>query len=377
MRTKKFSICWYVSFLALKDIGVNEEDGGVVEGVNYWAYGFGYFTYFAETLRERTGEDLLADAREAAAFPAAVQLGPDRYPAFADSGRIQVLPTGLLSRLEKRLGIAVPRVERVPDFDFDHCYRWAHLTRTLTWTDRGLLNRAEPAAQGAWLERAQWLVDSRTVAGMPVAFAAKGGHNDESHNHNDIGHFILEAHGEELLADLGAGEYTGAYFGPRRYEALHSSAEGHSVPVLDGRTQQPGRDHAARVLFAQRSNDGARLELDLSAAYGSEAVLRREFHWRPDATLVLTDKFAGTARAEEIFISRLRPDTTEGQVIWAGARTRAVMRFDSARWHACTERLQTQNHHAEPDTVYRVRLASTAQLGNETFIFTIEPTDPR
>lgn len=50
--------------------------------------------------------------------------------------------------------------------------------------------------------------DGRDADGPAVGVAAKGGHNGESHNHNDLGTFVLEAEGEEPLADLGAGEYT-------------------------------------------------------------------------------------------------------------------------------------------------------------------------
>lgn len=349
-----------------------EEDGGVVEGVGYWAYGFGYYTYFAEALRERTGEDLLAAAGEAAAFPAAVQLGTNRYPAFADSEAVQILPTGLFSRIRERLGVDVPTVERVPSFDFDHCYRWAHLARTLAWTDAKLFDRPDVPSGGAWLERAQWLVERAAVDGLPVAFAAKGGHNGESHNHNDLGHFVLEAHGEELLADLGAGEYTKDYFGPRRYELLHPSAEAHSVPLINGQPQQPGPDRAARVLRAQRRADGTYLELDLSAAYDTGACVRRAFAWKPAGGLEVTDTYQAATSVDELFISRLAPEVGPGQAIWLGTKARAVLRFDASRWRPRVEHIPTTSHQGAPDLVHRLRLTATAPPERATFTFTLE-----
>ncbi|MGW3950244.1 heparinase II/III domain-containing protein [Streptomyces sp. NPDC004752] len=357
---------------------VVEEDGGaVVEGVGYWSYGFGYFAYFAEALRERTGEDLLAAARATAAFPAAVQLSVNRYPAFSDSSAVQILPTGLFSRIKARLGVDVPVLDQVSPFDFDHCYRWAHLSRTLSWTDGSLFEGPDVHAQGAWLERAQWLVERATVNGMPVAFAAKGGHNDESHNHNDLGHFILEAHGEELLADLGAGEYTEEYFGPGRYEQLHPSAQGHSVPLVHGRPQRPGRDSAARVLRAHRRDDGSYLELDLTAAYDTGTGVCRAFAWKPDGTLEITDTFDTPADVDELFISRLAPEVGTGHVIWRGAKARAVLRFDASRWHPHVEHLQATNHLGAPDLVHRLRLTSTACPERAVFAFTLEEERPQ
>ncbi|MBU3113294.1 heparinase II/III family protein [Clostridium lacusfryxellense] len=45
----------------------------------------------------------------------------------------------------------------------------------------------------------------KTEAGI-IAFAAKGGHNEEHHNHSDIGNFILNVNGDSLIADLGMGK---------------------------------------------------------------------------------------------------------------------------------------------------------------------------
>ncbi|MEY9849979.1 heparinase II/III family protein [Streptacidiphilus sp. MAP5-3] len=352
-----------------------DEDGGCVEGVNYWIYGYGYFTYFAEALRDRTGEDLLDQplARDAAAFPAAVQLGPERFPAFADGAAHQLIPAGVLCRLEARLGVAVPNGSRIQNLDFDHCYRWGHLSRTLAWTRPEILRRPAKRIGGAWLERAQWMIDRRDVDGLAVAFAAKGGHNDESHNHNDLGTFVLEAEGEELLADLGAGEYTAEYFGPRRYELLHPSSEGHSVPVIDGHGQRAGRGAAARVLRAERHLYGADLELDLSAAYDGETGLTRTFTWQAHGTLQLTDQFFGTRSVQEIFVSRLRPNIGDGTVAWHGSHAAALLTFDQAMWHPEHEQLVVPRHLGEPEVVHRLRLTARSELDAATFEFTIHP----
>lgn len=47
------------------------DDGACVEGINYWAYGFGYFTYFAQLLYQYSdGKDNLFDNVEnIALFP--------------------------------------------------------------------------------------------------------------------------------------------------------------------------------------------------------------------------------------------------------------------------------------------------------------------
>ena len=52
-----------------------------------------------------------------------------------------------------------------------------------------------------FLKDAQWCI----LRGKDnTALVAKGGNNDEPHNHNDVGSFLYLADGEALLEDLGS-----------------------------------------------------------------------------------------------------------------------------------------------------------------------------
>ncbi|WP_412538793.1 heparinase II/III family protein [Longispora sp. K20-0274] len=345
-----------------------EADGACTEGVDYWCYGFGYHVSFAEALRERTAVDLLTGtplARAIAAFPASAQLAEGAYVSFSDGSANPMVPTGLVSLLARRLGTPVPAIAAVPANARNHAHRWAFLSRTLAWTDPDLLGTVVPAGTD-WLPQSQWLI-VRAPGG--AAFAAKGGHNDEPHNHLDLGQFILAAHGEQLLADLGAGQYTGQYFGPGRYDLPHPSARWHSVPVVDGVTQRPGRDAAAT---ATREADA--LLLDLSAAYGRP--VRRRFDWATvdgGFELRLGDGFPGAARVEEVFVSRIRPACAgPGTVTWTGERGTATLRYPIGAWEPSVESLEVVNHHNTPETIHRLVLSGTG-LDEATFEFTVTP----
>ncbi|MDI1462591.1 heparinase II/III family protein [Catellatospora sp. KI3] len=334
------------------------DDGGCVEGVDYWVYGFGYFVYFAEGLREHTGEDLLAapKVREIAAFPHRVALGDGAYVPFSDATERPWLPAGLLTRLAERFGTPPPQV--VPSFHDDHCYRWAHLARTLAWY--------RPSARQAAAEPATFLPDLGWVLHRGRhTFAARGGHNGEPHNHNDLGHFVLHTHGESVLDDLGPGEYTADYFGDRRYDSLHPSARGHSVPVVDGRLQLPGRDRAAKVLRYAADAEATHFDLDLTAAYevdGLRSLIRR-FRWSPTGRLELTDEIVADRPLpiEEVFVSRRRPALSSGAADWGGLVTLS---------HTCPavslDEEVAPDLHARPDRVYRLRCAFTAPAGRST-----------
>lgn len=332
-------------------------DGACLEGGDYWAYGYGYFAYFAEALRERTGRDLLDGTAHLAAYPAAIDFGGGFRPAFADSSGRAVYPAGLLSRLGERLGVPLPEESGEPSFHDDPCYRWAHLSRTLWWAGPAAPRR--PAAARVFLPDAGiWVARS---PGMSVA--VKGGHNDEPHNHLDLGHFVLHADGRTVLDDLGAPEYTRDYFGEGRYTVLHAAAEGHSIPLIDGMGQRAGRPYRAEVV---EHADG--VIVDLTSAYDAPALERfeRRFDWSPPR-LVLTDTFAfscDSALVEELFVSRLRPELRPGEVGWG-----PVVLTVPAGWTASAEEIAVRDHGGREETVHRVRLAARLASSSHQFVF--------
>lgn len=345
-------------------------DGGCAEGMDYWVYGYGYFVYYAEALRDRTGLDLLAGTENIAAFPAAVDFGDGRCVSFSDGKDRVVPPTGLMSRLAERLAAPLPQLTRLSSFEDDHCYRWAHLTRTLLWADPSRVGGPAPTGT-VWLPDLAWAIDRVDVDGIGVTVAAKGGHNDEPHNHLDLGTFILALDGEQVLADIGSGVYDADYFGPKRYNALHPSAPGHSVPRVAGIDQAPGRDDAATVTEFLATDDRVRLDLDLSAAYGGTGF-RRILDWNRRGILVVSDCFTEPdAELLERFISRIEPSIDGRVITWTARAGRVELRLDTD-WEPEVDRIDTFDHRGNPETVYRLRLKGTTHE-RRGFEFTVRP----
>lgn len=359
-------------------------DGGCPEGIGYWQYGFGFYTYFADALYRFTDGrlDLLRGerVRRIAAFPQAVSLGGDAFVNYSDAAERVAIHAGLGSYLSARFNQPIPALNN-PSIHTDPIYRWGHATRDLLWTDTACLNTAVADAS-IYLPNIAWVVDRRIINGQTIAFSAKGGHNDEPHNHNDLGHFILHVGGESLLADLGAGVYTRQYFGPERYEALHTGSHGHSVPLINGVGQGNGRSHTAAVLNYESQPDGLAFALDLTRAYPETAGLEsfvRSFAWSVDrasrsAGLRLVDTFRfekATAVFEECFISLKFPTLAAGGVTWNGERGTITMRFERAQFEPMIDLIETQTHLGEPLTVYRLRLRpwQTAVNQEAAFVF--------
>ncbi|MYW62735.1 hypothetical protein GTY65_01375 [Streptomyces sp. SID8379] len=354
------------------------DDGGCAEGVGYWVFGFAHFVYFAEGLREATGEDLLAHPKVAAVarFPSAVHLGGGLFPAFSDADERPRVPVGLAGLLSDRLGVRLP--EEAVEAGALASRDWGDISRTLRrgTPDRGPAPVSDPEPEPAttFLPDLAWTVDR----GAGVAFAAKGGHNGEPHNHNDLGQFVLAAAGEVLLADLGGGEYRKGYFDDAtRYAYLHTSSRGHSVPRVDSREQSAGSAHAARVLHQEPLPQGVDLTLDLTRAYEVDGLtaLRRGFSWRragrSDAGELLLVDEVETERPmtlEEVFVSRLRPEPVEGSVTWRGAAAWARLVLpDGCTVH--TEEEHVTDHDGAPDTVHLLRLAFDVPEGRTRLAF--------
>ena len=99
--------------------------------------------------------------------------------------------------------------------------------------------------------------------------AIKGGHNGESHNHNDVGSLIVYADGCPQIVDMGNCLYTAKTFGPERYTLMNTRSMYHNVPLVGGAEQEAGRDHAARSVHADEQG----VSLDIAGAYPRTAGL--------------------------------------------------------------------------------------------------------
>lgn len=124
-------------------------------------------------------------------------------------------------------------------------------------------------------------------------FAAKGGHNNESHNHNDIGTFILYVDGVPMFADAGVGTYTKKTFSEERYTIWSMQSDWHNLPMINGSSQVFGREHRSSDVSVSSRRNGGVFSLDISGAYMGAADCRS---WKRSydlngKRLIITDKF--------------------------------------------------------------------------------------
>ena len=288
-------------------------DGGCTEGPTYWEYGFGWFTILNEQLESRSGGELSLFANDdkivaIAQYGTRVSLAAKKQVNFADAAPERILRPYLFDYLGTRLDLSACQSQALenyrqlvaPDFNCD-----GERADLLDWF-RTLLHCPAELAPSDALEAkgdayfpnlAVWVVRGLDAAGNWWEVAAKGGHNDEHHNHNDLGSFIVNINGIRFITEIGAPEYTRPYFGAAtRYDFLATRTQGHSLPVLNHREQAAGSEFAARITRAEICSDTVCFEADLTKAYPQEARCRsmiRTLEFKKSAgQLTLTDVLA-------------------------------------------------------------------------------------
>ena len=102
--------------------------------------------------------------------------------------------------------------------------------------------------------------------------AAKGGHNNESHNHNDIGTFILYADGVPMFVDAGVGTYTKKTFSKDRYTIWSMCSDWHNLPIINGVTQSFGGEFHSSSVKAVNGKSAKIFSLDIAGAYPEDSA---------------------------------------------------------------------------------------------------------
>ena len=127
-------------------------------------------------------------------------------------------------------------------------------------------------------------------------FAAKGGFNDESHNHNDVGTFILYCNDSPLFIDAGVGTYTKKTFSDERYTIWSMQSNWHSLPMINGVPQSHGRDYRSSDVACNLKK--GEFSLDISGAYPKDASCEawKRSYRLSDGRLAIKDTFRLTER---------------------------------------------------------------------------------
>jgi len=242
------------------------EDGACLEGAGYWYYGFGHFAYFCDYIEKATdGKINYFDnpkVKKLATFNVKCIFPGNRAVSFSDSGTRVTRSLDIASFVYSKYPDTLPLDSTVTSgcVSKSGCFNYLSESRALLWpTDREL--KTIDFDYGTHIyENAEWYI---STSQNKVSIGAKAGHNAESHNHNDVGSFLVYKNGQDILLDIGSGEYCKAYFSKDRYNFFCTSSGGHNVPIINGAYQLCGKD--ARAINTVISENG--ISSDIAGAY--------------------------------------------------------------------------------------------------------------
>lgn len=130
---------------------------------------------------------------------------------------------------------------------------------------------------------------------------AKGGYNNESHNHNDVGSCVVYVRDIPVLVDAGVGTYTKQTFNHDRYKIWSMQCDWHNLPMINGAAQPAGAQYRSKNTSCDLSK--GMFSLDLADAYPPESGCRkwvRTYRLAPKGapSVTITDSFALDARTQ-------------------------------------------------------------------------------
>lgn len=356
-------------------------DGGCDEGPTYWGHAGGKLIEFIDLLNSASAHQLSWSNNELihriGAYIYKMHVDSSRFVNFADASASTIPPAhtvylygtafhdpllisfaAYLSRLEN------PDSNRVktPSLAF-FVYNVEHRSALLS------AKAAAPYTAENWLPDLQ-VLSLRSEAGVSkgLFFAAQGGHNAESHNHNDVGNFVLYMDGKPAIIDVGVGTYTKQTFSADRYKLWFMQSQWHNCPTINGVQQRDGRQFQATAVQYNHN----KLSMDIAAAYPEAAMVqswKRTFTFNPAKTsLQLSEAYQLKEWKEPFllhFMTSLTADTgTPGRILLKGGTADLLITYDPSLFEVATEQQEIKDGRLSPvwgDDVTRISLKSRSQ----------------
>jgi hypothetical protein len=287
-------------------INYYKEDGACEEGPAYWAHAGGMLYNYLSLLREATNDQInIFDKpliKNIGAYFCKAYIDSSWYLNYADAAAKYKGDAALVYHYGK--AVNDPQLQQFGSW-LAKDQQWEKMVpmETVYGGFRNLFTAKEmlqgeakqPFMAYAWMKETGIAV-ARDQEGSAKGFyfSALAGHNDESHNHNDVGTCVLYYDGYPLLIDIGSETYTRQTFGPERYTIWTMRSSYHNVPLINGVEQKEGAQYAARDVSFSNTKTTASFKVDLSAAYPSTAQVKkweRSYELRRSQSFTITDKY--------------------------------------------------------------------------------------
>lgn len=246
-------------------------------------------------------------------------------------------------------------------------------------------NPATSSAPYAWYPQTE-LLYIRDSEGF--FFSANAGTNQQSHNHNDVGSFVLFYKNNPVFIDVGVGTYTRQTFSSDRYSIWTMQSDYHNVPEINGvsqrslggdRSQDEEKYSARDVRFdAKRSVFTA----DISGSYFPDSKAQRwsrSYSLNPGGKLTIEDEFVLTEaiKPNQVnFMTQKEPDISiPGKASLKIENTVITLNYDPSRFNANIEVIQLTDRklsHSWGENLYRLSLTAKEMVSKGKYRFVID-----
>jgi hypothetical protein len=362
-------------------INVYQDDGACEEGPSYWKNAVGRLYDYLKILDD-TGLDMapvfkLPLIKRMGEFVSKAYIGNGWVVNYSDASARYDGPLGLIFRYGETVGS--DEMKQFASYLFrqknnnDYVVESSDFFRTIenikSYNDLVNTPPATSQAPCTWYPQTEFLY-MRDNTGF--FFSAKGGTNQQGHNHNDVGSFVLFYKSKPVVIDVGVGTYTKQTFSGERYSIWTMQSNYHNLPVINGIPQRSlggdkrPDDHnfsAREVRFDERKST---LSMDISRSYHPDSKAQswiRRYIFKPDQGLIVEDEFRLTEAVENNqvnFMVAEKPDLTlPGRVKLNIGDEIIVLKYNDSDFEEEVETIQLTDRKLSNvwgDTLYRVSL---------------------
>ena len=357
-------------------------DGGCEEGPSYWGHAAGKTLDYLELLYNATGGkiNLFNDPmiRNMGEYISRSYVGNGWVVNFADASAKGEGNAALIYRFGKAVnseelkGFAALMYKPGPPSNGRDFFR----TLTAISVDKELQQTApkHEIPSFTWYPETEFAYYS-TDKGLFLA--AKGGYNDESHNHNDVGTFSLWIRQTPILIDAGVGTYTRQTFSSERYSIWTMQSNYHNLPMINGIPEKYGKKYKATEVKATRN----RFEANIATAYPKEAKVKRwiRSYQVKEKQVKLSDEFELEESLAPNVINFLTWGTINqnksGKIILQADDIQAELTYDPDLFELTVDTIQLTDRRLSNvwgKQIYRLSFKATKTALKGTYSFTIK-----
>ena len=251
-------------------------DGGCDEGPAYWGAAGASMFDCLELIEDLSGGKINVYDSELVKnildYIYKVNITGNRYVNFADCAPKTSPNAGMLIRCGQKTNspFLVSFGKKQAKYG-DFVFTASHMYRTLKWLYTPYVQEEScpmplySVLPDLGVITARECEDSEK--GMFIA--AKAGNNDEMHNHNDCGNYMVYYNGNPVIIDTGVGTYTRQTFSADRYKLWFMQSGYHNLPSFDGIDQLNGPQYAATEKHFSENDKS--ISSELKHAYPCEA----------------------------------------------------------------------------------------------------------